>query len=410
MAPRKKGPFSGHHIHPKQTEKPFAIYFIVKRVYSDNATFESVSPFIVEKALSSSVGEVANVRKLTTGDLFVEVASRQQSQKILKLKTFGTIPFSVSPHKSLNSSKGVITCGELLNEPLDVIEKELKSQRATHVRRITIRRDGKLLETKHHVLTFNSPKLPDSIKAGYMKLVVRPYVPNSLRCFKCQCFGHSKTNCRGILTCARCAAAGHEGNECLQKEKCINCKGDHTSFSRVCPKWKLEKEIISVKFAQNISFPEDRRLVKAQTPKEGKSYATAAKLSLTASGTQTKPVVILTTDTESDHISSSPIKEQTSSKSKKKKLASTSQKSLALKFARRGSSVEDLKSIKSVALELGKTGLAGKDLSTLFNNPTTGTELLKIHPSEEDDDDLHINCEPPATLPTGADNSSPLIP
>ncbi|KAF8770046.1 Retrovirus-related Pol polyprotein like [Argiope bruennichi] len=187
--------------------------------------------------------------------------------------------------------------------------------------------------------------------------------------------------------------------------------GGHNLQRQVDFKWKWKKsprkektkkpgmkEVFLYGASRLASF--DRRLVKAQTPKEGKSYATAAKLSLTASGTQTKPVVILTTDTESDHISSSPIKEQTSSKSKKKKLASTSQKSLALKFARRGSSVEDLKSIKSVALELGKTGLAGKDLSTLFNNPTTGTELLKIHPSEEDDDDLHINCEPPATLPT----------
>ncbi|GBO11583.1 hypothetical protein AVEN_202519-1 [Araneus ventricosus] len=41
-----------------------------------------------------------------------------------------------------------------------------------------------------------------------MKLAVRPFIPNPLRCFKCQRFGHSQTNCRGTLTCARCAEKG----------------------------------------------------------------------------------------------------------------------------------------------------------------------------------------------------------
>ncbi|GBL91056.1 hypothetical protein AVEN_184437-1 [Araneus ventricosus] len=51
------------------------------------------------------------------------------------------------------------------------------------------------------------------------------------------------------------------------------CQGKHTSFSRSCPKWELDKEIVTAKFKNNISFPEARRLVKAQTPPDDKSYA-----------------------------------------------------------------------------------------------------------------------------------------
>ncbi|GBM26163.1 hypothetical protein AVEN_196989-1 [Araneus ventricosus] len=214
MGAWKKGPFSGHHIVLKQNEIPFDMYFAVKRICTNNEIFENISPFIVEKALTSTIGEVSIVRKLRTGDLLVEVQSRQQTQKIIKIKAFATIPVVVSPHSSLNSSKGVITCRELLNEYLEVISNELKSRGVTHVRRITIRRDGQLLETKHHVLTFNSPKLPDSINTGYIKLAVRPYIPNPLHCFKFQRFGNSKTSCRGTLTCARCAEAGHENTDC----------------------------------------------------------------------------------------------------------------------------------------------------------------------------------------------------
>ncbi|GBN35890.1 putative RNA-directed DNA polymerase from transposon X-element, partial [Araneus ventricosus] len=119
----------------------------------------------------------------------------------------------------------------------------------------------------------NTPRLPEYIKAGYVRCSVRPYIPNPLRCFKCQRFGHSKTNCRGTLTCARCAVAGHESTGCTAVEKCVNCQGKHTSFSRSCPKWELEKEVVTLKFKNNISFPEARRLVKARTPIEGQSYA-----------------------------------------------------------------------------------------------------------------------------------------
>ncbi|GBN11569.1 hypothetical protein AVEN_246262-1 [Araneus ventricosus] len=74
-----------------------------------------------------------------------------------------------------------------------------------------------------------------------MRLSVRAYIPNPLRCFQCQRFGHSKTSCRGTQTCARCAEVGHDSSQCTDAEKCVNCKDAHTSFSRNCSAWKLEK-------------------------------------------------------------------------------------------------------------------------------------------------------------------------
>ncbi|GBM79597.1 hypothetical protein AVEN_146238-1 [Araneus ventricosus] len=115
-----------------------------------------------------------------------------------------------------------------------------------------------------------------------MRLSVRTYIPNSLRCFKCQRFGHSKTSCRGTLTCGRCAEVGHESTDCTRTEKCVNCKGEHTSFSRNCFAWKQEKEIISTKIKKKQII----KLIKSQTPKPGNSYVSAVKKS-TAPSTQT---------------------------------------------------------------------------------------------------------------------------
>ncbi|GBN33076.1 hypothetical protein AVEN_7614-1 [Araneus ventricosus] len=170
-----------------------------------------------------------------------------------------------------------------------------------HVRRITIRRDGQLLNTKHLILTFYSNKLPEHIKAGYMRLSVRTYIPNPFRCFKCQLFGHSKTSCRGTLTCARCAEVGHESTDCNRTEKCFNCKGEHISFSRNCFAWKQEKEIIAMKIKNRISYQEARKLIKSRTPKPGNSYVSAVKKS-TVPSTQTNPDISISSSKSPDSI------------------------------------------------------------------------------------------------------------
>ncbi|GBO42442.1 hypothetical protein AVEN_76069-1 [Araneus ventricosus] len=219
MGKKKSGPFSGQRIETTSKRNNFPTFFIIQRISNSNETFHGVSPFLVEKALTSSIDEAKSTKKLRSGDLLVEVESPKQAKEITKLNSLSTIPVSVKPHATLNSSKGVISCGELLNESEEKITEELKSQGVIHVRRITIRRDGQLLNTKHLILTFDSNKLPEHIKAGYMRLSVRTYIPNPLRCFKCQRFGHSKTSCRGTLTCARCAEVGHESTDCTRTEK-----------------------------------------------------------------------------------------------------------------------------------------------------------------------------------------------
>ncbi|GBO08445.1 hypothetical protein AVEN_220337-1 [Araneus ventricosus] len=225
-------------------------------------SWSSISIRLVSQPLCSLLG----IRKGHSGawrygwSTFLEVALSDRSW-------LASAPFIPQHFES------VITCGSLLNFTNEEITQELTGQGVKDVRRINIRRDGELLPTKHFILTFNTPRLPEYIKAGYVLCSVRPYIPNPLRCFKCQRFGHSKINCRWTLICARCAVAGHESTGCTAVEKCVNCQGNHTSFSRSCPKWELEKEIVTTKFKNNISFPEARRLVKALTPIEGKSYA-----------------------------------------------------------------------------------------------------------------------------------------
>ncbi|GFU11475.1 uncharacterized protein TNCV_4742181 [Trichonephila clavipes] len=167
-------------------------------------------------------------------------------------------------------SRGVISEPDLLSTSEAEILDGFSDQGVIQVRRITIKKDATSIPTKHLILAFNSPKLPCTIKAGYLNCKIRPYMPNPLRCLKCQRFGHSQTSCRGQLTCSRCASAEHSSTDCSLEPKCINCLQSHASDSKLCPKWKLEKQIQEIKINKNISYSEARKLI---VPQPSQTYA-----------------------------------------------------------------------------------------------------------------------------------------
>ncbi|XP_023225346.1 uncharacterized protein LOC111626261 [Centruroides sculpturatus] len=224
------------------------------------------SPFLIQKLFESTIGNLKKIQKLRSGDLLVEAASPQQSAKLLKMKSLGEIMVTITPHTNLNSSRGVISETDLMSEDESDFQIGLSDQGVTAVRRISIRRDGKLIPTKHLILTFNKPTLPSSVATGYLCCPVRPYIPNPLRCFKCQRFGHSQISCRGKKACAQCGNEDHESTECRSSPCCVNCKDSQPAYSRKCTAWQREKEIQRLKTVNNISYPEARRIVTLSAP------------------------------------------------------------------------------------------------------------------------------------------------
>ncbi|XP_023242465.1 uncharacterized protein LOC111640661 [Centruroides sculpturatus] len=249
-------------------------------------TLSKCSPFLIQKLFESTIGRLKKIQKLRSGDLLVEAASPQQSEKLMKTKSLGDIQVTITPHTSLNSSRGVISEIDLMSEDEFDIQIGLSDQGVTAVRRISIRRDGKLIPTKHLILTFGKPSLPSFVTAGYLRCSVRPYIPNPLRCFKCQRFGHSQTSCRGKSLYAQCEDEGHQSTECTSTPCCVNCNDAHPAYSRKCSAWQREKEIQRVKTVNNVSYPEARRMVTLSAPLKQKSFAAALKSTKTV-GVQT---------------------------------------------------------------------------------------------------------------------------
>ncbi|GFU57397.1 putative RNA-directed DNA polymerase from transposon BS [Trichonephila clavipes] len=109
------------------------------------------SPFAIQKAFKGIGGDPKSVRKLRSGDLLIETESSVQSKSFLIVKAFLDSTLIVTPHKSLNSSRGVISVPDLLYASETEIFEGLSDQGVT----------------------------------------------------QCQRFGHSQASCRGQLTCSR---------------------------------------------------------------------------------------------------------------------------------------------------------------------------------------------------------------
>ncbi|GFU15140.1 uncharacterized protein TNCV_3789801 [Trichonephila clavipes] len=71
----------------------------------------------------------------------------------------------------------------------------------------------------------------------------------------------------------------------LQSElKCVNCSQPHSADFKLCPKWKTEKEIQTLKTNKNKSYLEARKLI---GPQPSQTYAQAAKSITVNNYTQT---------------------------------------------------------------------------------------------------------------------------
>ena len=203
-------------------------------------------------------GRLRSIKRLRNGTFLVECDTKKQSD-LLKSQKLVDRPMKVGIHPTLNSSRGVIRCRELASMSETDIRDELSEQGVILVKRIRRNEDGQDKDTNTLFLTFCNANLPKDIRIGYLRVKVDPFVPNPLRCFKCQKYGHGAQRCSSTGVCPKCALE-HEG-PCTNPPKCVNCKGAHPSSSKDCDVWKKEKQIQQVKTERKISYPDARRIV-----------------------------------------------------------------------------------------------------------------------------------------------------
>ena len=259
---------------------PYVKYMVISS--QENRKVAAKSPFKIQRELVKILGaEPLGVTRQCSGDRMVELRGKEQECKIEQVKWFLDIPVTVGPHKSLNTSKGVIKHSEFQDCTEDEFVDEFPD--VNHARRIRVRKGDVRIPTNTIVLTFDCPKPPSSLRAGYLTVPVRPYVPFPMRCFKYLKFGHGKDKCRRPnALCGRCGKEHADQHQCTAAAHCINCRGDHPAFSKQCPKFVEEQAILRCKAEHGGTFQQARAAVIVDTPRavSSRTYAQATKSSL----------------------------------------------------------------------------------------------------------------------------------
>lgn len=252
----------------------FARFLVIES--KEDKPITSLSPFVIEKQIESLIGTPKNVKKLKNGTLLIETNRKTQTENLLKTEKFFNMKVTVTEHKTLNTCKGIIRDRMLKKESEESITEYLKQQGVTACKRFKVKKDGHLIDTNTLLLTFNTTSLPKSLKIFYRIIPVEVYVPNPLRCFNCQRFGHHENDCTvpDGSVCEKCGMGDfdHSTHACKNTAKCVNCGQNHISKSNVCEVWKKEKEIMKIKVTQNVTYLEAKKI------QENKPETTFAKV------------------------------------------------------------------------------------------------------------------------------------
>ena len=154
--------------------------------------------------------------------------------------------------------------GVIYNDPLDIKADEILNYlqpQVKFVKRFQYKPAGELElhDSTTVCLNFQS-ELPSEVRTGYLLFKIRPYIPNPLRCFKCNRFGHVVHHCKIKELCSKCGEQ-HSWTVCPSTAlNCPNCHGKHVANDKSCPRYKQVENVLKIKTSRNVSYAEAVKL------------------------------------------------------------------------------------------------------------------------------------------------------
>ena len=204
---------------------------------------------------------------------------------------------TVTPHKSLNTSKGIVRCPALSKQSCEHILEFMGEQGVTDVCRINVHLDGVLKPTNTFVFTFDSPVLPANVKIGFIQAKFDVYIHNPLRCYKCQVFDHHENKCADKRYASTAV--------CLNIANLVNVKDlpnvpTAQVFILLTQKnARNGRKILKIKCENNLSFPEARK--QFEQFYQARTYASAVKPGTCNKSTQTEDKCTQTDDSITEY-------------------------------------------------------------------------------------------------------------
>lgn len=249
--------------------------FVVITQTNDKKPISSVSVFVLKKAIDAVSTEYENVTQLRDGSILILAKNIKIAEKFMKITNIANIcPVQVKYHDHLNASKGLVYAPCLKNIPETEIVAEMRSQNVTEVYKFNKKVEDKFIPSGLMLFTFDLYQPPTTVEIGWYKAKVNEYIPNPMRCRNCQLLGHTKKRCDKQQICETCNLPSHMSEICT-RTMCANCQEPHPSSSLNCPKYKQNKEILTIKTRNKCTMAEAKRTYYQLNPSNSQSNGNA---------------------------------------------------------------------------------------------------------------------------------------
>ena len=236
-------------------------YFFVS---STSVNLVKVSPIKISRWLSNYVDELKAIRPVGSS-LKIICTAEQANVLCTKLVAFEKKPVKVE--RSTRSNRSGIR-GVVYRVPDTINEDDFVKEYADTISKVhCVVKEGRRTGTVFIDFTPHVQALPEFLTFGYYRCRVRQFIPDPIRCYQCQRFGHMRGECHDKIRCAKCGG-GHKQSECPtdSTERCVNCGEKHSATFKGCRKFVEEKKIIEIKTKEKVPYAEAAKMVREVTP------------------------------------------------------------------------------------------------------------------------------------------------
>ncbi|KAG7178173.1 Nucleic-acid-binding protein from mobile element jockey-like 7 [Homarus americanus] len=235
-------------IHPVTEPPTFAIPTVMKYKISKETEFNHAYEVVV--ALELEYKNIKfSVKPNLVGDLILSPQDHNTAKILSEVTNLSGKTFKIIPLYPEEKTTRMVLLRYLLELPVEVI---IRHSKVTKAERCVTTRDK--AQTKQVLVDIKGtvPEEADLGNWGTYKL--HPFVPEPLRCYKCQKFGHHQSRCHKQVRCGNCSRS-HKTEMCIQKHKegstttakCPNCGKKHHVWSTSCPERRERMKVAMAK-------------------------------------------------------------------------------------------------------------------------------------------------------------------
>ena len=234
------------------------------RIELSKTNKRKLNPWILELSLQKVLGnKPKKIRSCSDNAYVVQVNTKEESNRILKLKQIENIPVEkVAEHPSFNCSKGLAF---IYNYDLTDFNK-FRSQFLQDTGHRNIEQATWIKprneNAKPVLISFNQNIPPQyvDIPGEIARTKILPFTPQPMMCKNCYQYGHTKKHCNQATVCKHCSETEHQTEKCTNDLKCLHCGGAHDAGNKSCPKHKYETDVLSIQSTEQVTISEARRL------------------------------------------------------------------------------------------------------------------------------------------------------